>query len=36
MVLLNQFFKYFDERCFVSVGNEPSALSSRAARWDAA
>jgi hypothetical protein len=31
MVLLNQ-VKYFDGRCFVSSGNEPSVFSSRTAR----
>jgi hypothetical protein len=36
MVLLYQLFRYFDERSFVSAGSEPSALSSRTARWDAA
>src|SRR6516225_9990465 len=28
--------KYFDVRCLVSIGNTPSAFSSRTARWDAA
>src|SRR5712671_5884066 len=29
-------FRYFDERSFVSAASEPSAFSSRTARWDAA
>jgi hypothetical protein len=32
MVLLDQIFKYFDDRSFVSAGSKPSAFSSRTAR----